>query len=129
MLASEIDAHVWDEFPEFALSDPAHTSIIAERASLMPERWWIHCVSNRIAGEDDLATCLGVAMLAKPTVILFAATHGITASARRFASQVNATTGTRFLALDKDDLDRIKTSPDALPDLLRERLMASATTV
>ena len=54
-----------------------------------------------------MAACLGMAMLVKPGVVLFAAPHGITEQARQFATQVNATTSMRFVALNKNHLDRI----------------------
>ena len=129
MLASMIDGRVLDSSPEFSLEDSAHTSIVVERTSLTPERWWNHCVSNRVASGDDLATCLGTAMLAKPSVVLFAATHGITAQARQFARRVNSTTSMRFVAMDHKDLDRVAATSHALPLLLNERMVLSSKSI
>ena len=115
LLASMVNAQVLDWSPEFSLDGPDHASIVAERTSLTPERWWIHCVCNRAATVDDLATCLGVALLAKPNVVLFAATHSLSKEARQFASRVNSTTSTRIIALDPHDLDRFVSAPHDVP--------------
>jgi len=39
LLASAIGGRVLDVSPEFTLGDLAHTSIVVERTSLIPERW------------------------------------------------------------------------------------------
>jgi hypothetical protein len=128
-LASKIDARVLQTSLEFSLDDPAHTWVVVERTSIMPERWWIHCVSDRVANGDDLATCLGMAMLVKPSIVLFAATRGITAEARQFVSRVNSTTNMRIIALDEKDLDRIEGAGHTVTLLLNERIAPSGRAI
>lgn len=91
-------------------------------------RWLLYCALGEVMSVDLAATVLGLAITARPSVVVLTTLGSISREAQHFIETVNNTSRFRFVGFDRDDFNRKESTPSALTALLWQRLKASATT-
>ncbi len=88
-----------------------------------PTRWQVQCKNTPSGAVDleDVAKEVGLLPLTKATHVLVVANCRYTRDARRFASEIMASTPVTIFLLDSFDFEKVRVSPAALAAVLRTK--------
>jgi len=103
--------------------EKSEVNAIAESAYPIFSRWQIHCKNapDYKIFEDDIAIEVGLSMQLKSNVIFVVTTGLFRRKALSYVGTIIGKTNLTIITIDREDLQALVTSPQALVDILKEK--------
>ncbi len=103
----------------------AELDVVMEGANLIFSRWQIQCKNSSQATLEDIAKEVGIAQIIRTNVIMIVTTGKIGDKAKAFAERIMRETNYQVILLHKAHLQRIKSDPASITDILRTQSEAA----